>query len=60
MRTWLGIGQAFIIGIGFLVVGVILMLIYQRTAPEFFRRKPKVVDDWVAVHGAVPVIEAGD
>jgi amino acid transporter len=55
--TWLGIGQAFIIGIGFLVVGVVLMLVYQRIAPDFFRRRPEVVDDYVAVHGAVPVAE---
>jgi amino acid transporter len=53
--TWLGVGQAFIIGIGFLAVGVVLMFIYQRIAPEFFRRRPEVVDDYVAVHGAVDV-----
>ena len=53
--TWFGIGQAFIIGIGFLAVGVVLMFIYQRIRPEFFRRRPEVVDDYVAVHGAVPV-----
>jgi amino acid transporter len=58
--TWLGIGQAFVIGIGFLLVGVVLMLIYQRVAPEFFRRRPEVVDDYVAIHGAVPATEAGD
>ena len=43
--TWLGVGQAFIIGIGFLAAGVVLMFIYQRIAPEFFRRRPEVVDD---------------
>ena len=60
--TWLGVGQAFIIGIGFLAVGVVLMFIYQRIAPEFFRRRPEVVDDYVAVHGAVtvPVTGGGD
>ena len=51
--TWLGIGQAFIIGIGFLLLGVVLMLIYERVAPEFFHRRREVVDDQVAVHGAV-------
>jgi len=58
--TWLGIGQAFIIGIGFLIVGVVLMFVYQRVAPEFFRRRPEVIDDYVAVHGAVPVPGSGD
>ena len=58
--TWLGVGQAFIIGIGFLALGVVLMFIYQRIAPEFFRRKPETVDDYVAVHGAVPLPEGGD
>ena len=36
-------------------VGVILMFVYQSMRPEFFRRRPEVVDDYVAVHGAVPV-----
>jgi amino acid transporter len=53
--TWFGVGQAFIIGIGFLAVGVVLMFIYQRISPEFFRRRPEVVDDYVAIHGAVDV-----
>jgi amino acid transporter len=58
--TWLGVGQAFIIGIGFLALGVVLMFVYQRIAPEFFRRKRETVDDYVAVHGAVPVPGGGD
>ena len=58
--TWFGVGQAFIIGIGFLAVGVVLMFIYQRIAPEFFRRRPEVVDDEVAVHGAVTAVAGGD
>jgi hypothetical protein len=31
------------------------MFVYQSIRPEFFRRRPEVVDDYVAVHGAVPV-----
>jgi amino acid transporter len=49
--TWLGIGQPFVIGIGFLVLGVVLMFIWQAIAPEFFRRRPEVVDPYVAIHG---------
>jgi len=41
--------------VGFLAVGVILMFVYQAISPEFFRRRPEVVDDYVAVHGAVDV-----
>ena len=48
------------IGIGFLAVGVIVMFVYQRIAPEFFRRRPEIIDDYVAVHGAVPIPGEGD
>jgi hypothetical protein len=36
------------------------MLVYQRIAPEFFRKRPEVVDDYVAIHGAVPATGGGD
>jgi len=36
------------------------MFVYQRIAPEFFRRRRETVDDYVAVHGAVPVPGGGD
>ncbi len=49
--TWLGIGQPFVIGIGFLALGVVLMFIWQAMAPEFFHRRPEVVDPYVAIHG---------
>jgi len=58
--TWFGVGQAFIIGIGFLIVGIVLMFVYQRIAPAFFRKRPEVVDDYVAVHGAVAPAAGGD
>jgi uncharacterized membrane protein (DUF485 family) len=54
------VGQAFIIGIGFLIVGVVLMFVYQRVAPEFFRKRPEVVDDYVAIHGALAPSGGGD
>ena len=47
-----GIGLTFVIGIGFLALGVVLMLISVPFFPDFFRRKPEVVDPHVAVHGA--------
>jgi hypothetical protein len=33
----LGIGGVFVIGIGALLLGAVLMLIYSRVAPPFFR-----------------------
>ncbi len=39
--SWFGLGPPFIIGIGSLLVGVVLMLIWERTNPEFFKRKWK-------------------
>jgi amino acid transporter len=49
-----GIGETFVIGIGFLLLGVVLMLVCVPRYPEFFKRKPEVVDPYVAVHGAGP------
>ena len=39
--SWFGLGPPFVIGIGSLLVGVLLMLIRERTHPDFFRRKWK-------------------
>jgi amino acid transporter len=47
--SWLGVGPPFVIGIGFLLFGVVLMLIQWRVSPEFFRRRPEVAGD--PVHG---------
>lgn len=42
--SWFGIGPPFIIGIGFLLLGVVFMLAWRVGHPAFFRRKPEVVD----------------
>ena len=39
--SWFGLGPPFVIGIGSLLVGVLLMLVRERTHPEFFKRKWK-------------------
>ncbi len=39
--SWFGLGPPFVIGIGSLLVGVLLMLIWERTNPDFFKRKWK-------------------
>ena len=43
--SWLGLGPPFVIGIGFLLMGVVLMTIWRiQGHPEFFGRKPEVAD----------------
>ncbi len=42
--SWLGLGPPLIIGIGALLFGAVLMLIWSGKAPEFFRRKPELAD----------------
>jgi amino acid transporter len=39
-----GIGAAFIFGIGALLLGLLLMGLARLTLPDFFRRRPEVVD----------------
>jgi amino acid transporter len=39
--SWFGLGPPFVIGIGSLLVGVLLMFLWERTNPEFFKRKWK-------------------
>jgi amino acid transporter len=43
--SWLGIGPPLVIGIGFLIFGGVLMVIWYATGHrDFFRRKPEVAD----------------
>jgi amino acid transporter len=39
--SWFGLGPPFVIGIGSLLVGLVLMFIWERAHPEFFKRKWK-------------------
>jgi amino acid transporter len=44
--SWFGLGPPLVIGIGFLILGIVLML-FWRFSPagrDFFRRKPEVAD----------------
>ena len=40
----LGIGEAFVIGYGFLLAGVVLMFVWQMINPAFFRKRPETFD----------------
>src|SRR5690242_9617555 len=42
--SWFGLGPPLIIGLGFLLMGVVLMFLWARRHPEFFRRRPEVAD----------------
>jgi amino acid transporter len=37
--SWLGVGPPLVIGLGFLALGVVLMLLWRGGHPDFFRRK---------------------
>jgi amino acid transporter len=41
--SWFGLGPPLVIGVGFLVLGVILMLLWRIEHKAFFRGKPEVV-----------------
>jgi amino acid transporter len=41
--SWFGLGPPLVIGLGFLLLGVVLMLLWRIEHKEFFKRKPEVV-----------------
>jgi hypothetical protein len=41
--SWFGLGPPLVIGVGFLVLGAILMVLWRIAHKEFFRRKREVV-----------------
>ncbi len=43
-ESWLGLGPPLVIAIFFAVVGLLLMLYWNKIEPAFFKRKPEVVD----------------
>ena len=49
--SWFGLGPPLVIGIGFLLLGVVLMIIWRiQGHPEFFGRKPEVADPALVAH----------
>jgi amino acid transporter len=49
-KPFLGIGSPIAIALVMIVLGLVLMIVQRVTMPEFFRRKPEVVDDSVLAH----------
>jgi hypothetical protein len=42
--SWFGLGPPLVIGLGFLILGVVLMLLWRINHKEFFKRRPEVAD----------------
>lgn len=38
--SWFGVGPPFVIGVGLMALGVVLMALYRRRDPRFFNRRP--------------------
>ena len=49
--SWFGIGPPLVIAIGFLVMGIVFMLLCWWNSPQFFRRKIETADPEVALYG---------
>jgi hypothetical protein len=43
-KPFLGIGSPIAIALASIILGIVFMFIQRFTTPEFFRRKPEVVD----------------
>jgi amino acid transporter len=43
--SWFGLGPPLVIGLGFLLLGVILMLLWRIEHKAFFKRRPEVIGD---------------
>jgi amino acid transporter len=41
--SWFGLGPPLVIGLGFLLLGALLMILWRIEHPEFFRRKREVI-----------------
>ncbi len=42
--SWFGLGPPLVIGVGFLLMGVVLMLLWRGAHPGFFKRPPETAD----------------
>ena len=49
--SWLGLGPPLVIAIGFLILGIVFMLLCWWNSPEFFRRKLEAADPEVVLYG---------
>ena len=43
--SWFGLGPPLVIGVGFLLLGAVLMVVWRINHKDFFRRRPEVYGD---------------
>jgi amino acid transporter len=43
--SWFGLGPPLVIGVGLLLLGIPLMVVWWRIKPDFFRRRPEVAPE---------------
>jgi amino acid transporter len=46
--SWFGLGPPLVIGVGFLLIGAVLMVLWRVRHPEFFRRRPETAEGEIA------------
>jgi amino acid transporter len=52
-EAWFGLGPPLVIAVGFMLLGVLLMVLQRWREPEFFARRPEVADPAALVGGAL-------
>ena len=56
-QTWLGVGPPLVIGVGFLLLGVVLLVLWRLTGHErYFSRRPFEAVDPDVAEGRVKVV----
>ncbi|MEA2346511.1 MAG: hypothetical protein QOG62_298 [Thermoleophilaceae bacterium] len=56
--AWLGVGPPLIIAVGFMVMGLVLMIFWRAREPEFWRRRLETYDE--SIHGGAGAEEVVD
>ncbi len=51
-NSWFGFGPPFVIGLGVIVVGIVLMFVQWMFTPRFFRRRPQTAESLAAAMAA--------
>ena len=52
-QSWLGVGPPLVIGVGILLVGIVVMLVWRSRDSRFWQERPGVADPDI-VHGRQP------
>ena len=55
-QSWFGIGPPFVISVGVMALGLVVMVVRWIVAPTFFRQRPITVDQWLASPAATAAV----